>query len=432
MHTRIVPANATIRLRAWIHRIINIVDSYSLGKQKHYTSLIEQSSLFDADWYCSKYSDVAKSSMDPLDHYIRHGAAEGRDPHPLFNSGFYKKQVGKSAHRRPLLHYLTADPLAAVSPHPLFDSNWYLKNNPDVASAKVDPLVHYLTRGAIERRDPSAVFSTRAYLLAHPELRVDQVNPLVHFIEHSRQEYLWDEVGDAADSTFVRKSYGAQGTVYLLDAAQLSKFALLAPHSVAVVVPSIDTEKAKATSHLLVRRAGMPVTVVIAEDTSRQGYVATLNAVADRMRVKYIVYAAEDAFAGLNWLKTAYDRLEGTGKALLAFNCGKWRGRIAAFGMVRSSWVKSLYGGPVFYPKYKRHKADNELTVIARVQRQYVYEPDAVLVEIDPAKPRSDPSPVDRKLFQDRFRAGFDGHASRAALAPLAKTYSVDFEGKHN
>jgi len=65
---------------------------------------------------------VAASKINPLVHYIRHGAAEGR------------------------------------SPHPQFDTVWYLKNNPDVAASGMNPLAHYLMRGVLEKRSPRPQF----------------------------------------------------------------------------------------------------------------------------------------------------------------------------------------------------------------------------------------------------------------------------------
>jgi len=38
---------------------------------------------FDAQWYAKRYSDLA-STADPLMHFVRYGAAEGRDPAPAF------------------------------------------------------------------------------------------------------------------------------------------------------------------------------------------------------------------------------------------------------------------------------------------------------------------------------------------------------------
>ena len=41
---------------------------------------IEKSGLFSADWYLARYPDVASAGIGPLLHFIRYGAAEGRDP----------------------------------------------------------------------------------------------------------------------------------------------------------------------------------------------------------------------------------------------------------------------------------------------------------------------------------------------------------------
>jgi hypothetical protein len=44
--------------------------------------LIADSGVFDKEWYLRRYPDVATSKMDPIEHYLRHGAREGRDPNP--------------------------------------------------------------------------------------------------------------------------------------------------------------------------------------------------------------------------------------------------------------------------------------------------------------------------------------------------------------
>ena len=38
------------------------------------------SSLFSADWYLARNPDVALAGLNPMQHYLRYGAAEGRDP----------------------------------------------------------------------------------------------------------------------------------------------------------------------------------------------------------------------------------------------------------------------------------------------------------------------------------------------------------------
>jgi hypothetical protein len=67
--------------------------------------------VFDSQYYLERNPDVAAAGVDPLEHFLRYGWREGRDPHPLF-------QV-----------------------------QYYLASNPDVAAEGVNPLIHYLTTG---------------------------------------------------------------------------------------------------------------------------------------------------------------------------------------------------------------------------------------------------------------------------------------------
>ena len=66
--------------------------------------------------------------MNPLLHYIRYGAAEGRDPNFLF------------------------------------DTDWYVENNSDVRESGMNPLLHYIRIGSRDGRDPSRYFSGAYYL----------------------------------------------------------------------------------------------------------------------------------------------------------------------------------------------------------------------------------------------------------------------------
>jgi hypothetical protein len=66
--------------------------------------------LFDKSWYLTQYPDVAESRMNPVQHYVLHGASEGRMPGPNF------------------------------------DTNRYVANYPDVLKAQINPLVHYINQ----------------------------------------------------------------------------------------------------------------------------------------------------------------------------------------------------------------------------------------------------------------------------------------------
>jgi hypothetical protein len=216
--------------------------------------------------------------------------------------------------------------------------------------------------------------------------------------------------------------------IRLIDVRALASFRHDDAGGVLVIMPSIRVRKAVRAARTLIERAGMSCTVLIVRDSPRRGFVAACNAAVERSAAKYVVYLAEDAFPGLDWLRLAHEALERSGKGLLGFNDGKWRGRIAAFGMVRLDWVRPIYGGPLFYPGYVAHKADNELTVIARAQDRYVYDPDCTLFEYDPGKVFGGRFKDDRATFRARFRSGFDGLIPIEKLAPLAREYGVPWD----
>ena len=85
-------------------------------KIRRQAEVLNQSGLFDQQWYLSRYPDVAAAGVDPTEHYLQFGAAEGRNPSAKF------------------------------------DTVYYLQSNPDVAAAGVNPLLHYIQFGISEGR----------------------------------------------------------------------------------------------------------------------------------------------------------------------------------------------------------------------------------------------------------------------------------------
>jgi len=71
---------------------------------------IRASGLFDPQWYVAHYPDVAASGMDPLGHYLRFGAREGRAVGPAFDAVDYARRNPSAAGSNPLLHYLAGQP----------------------------------------------------------------------------------------------------------------------------------------------------------------------------------------------------------------------------------------------------------------------------------------------------------------------------------
>ena len=139
------------------------------GRRLHdyYVSLansrsVAASGLFDRNWYLERNPDVRRSGVNPLLHYLRHGAFEGRDPNPLFDSDWYLDQNRdvRAAGVNPLVHYLRHGAAEGRDPNPSFDGDRYLDRNLDVRAAGMNPLVHYLRYGAAEGRDPNPVFES--------------------------------------------------------------------------------------------------------------------------------------------------------------------------------------------------------------------------------------------------------------------------------
>ncbi|UST54571.1 hypothetical protein NF681_05035 [Comamonadaceae bacterium OTU4NAUVB1] len=190
--------------------------------------LLRGSAFFNSSFYLALYSDVAAAGLDPEQHYLQHGAIEGRDPSPSFSTLGYLTlypDVAASG-TNPLIHFIKhgifegRDPgisnahqsispsATSLDPHPVdfssaeisteeedlvrkstfFDDNYYLTSNPDVAAHGIDAVKHYLEWGAAEGRDPSESFSNSGYLKKYPDVAAAKLNPLVHFLQHGRSE----------------------------------------------------------------------------------------------------------------------------------------------------------------------------------------------------------------------------------------------------
>lgn len=189
---------------------------------------------------------------------------------------------------------------------------------------------------------------------------------------------------------------------------------------VVVLLPWIDRAKARQAIETMVWRAGVHATYVALQDDTAAGPVALLNAAMPRVDCEAVAYVAEDAFAGRYWLRRGLACLNAQpGRGLLAFNDGKWFGRLAGFGLVRRQWLAPLYGGRLFHPDYRRHYGDTELSVVALQQGAMAYDPEAVLVEVDHGKDGRKTDPADRMTFMVRSRTGFDGYVSSPSLLSI-------------
>ena len=105
--------------------------------------------VFDGQFYLRANPDVAAARMDPLEHFLKYGQKERRQPHPLFDPA----------------HYLAGQSRARggwANPHPLFDCDAYLKAHPDVTG---DPLEHYVI--SAPSSEPSEDAAKVRFVLLH-------------------------------------------------------------------------------------------------------------------------------------------------------------------------------------------------------------------------------------------------------------------------
>lgn len=189
---------------------------------------------------------------------------------------------------------------------------------------------------------------------------------------------------------------------------------------VIAVLPWLRRATAKRAAELMVSRAGAPpnaLQVLAVQDDVGGGPVEIWNTAIRHTRGAFVIYCAEDAFAGRYWLRFALEAFQQKpGAGLLAFNDGKWFGQLAAFGLVRRSWLMPLYGGALFHPGYAQHYGDTELTLVAKQQDALAYHPHSLLVEMDHGKDGKPVNAADKALFQLRSATGFDGRVRDSAL----------------
>lgn len=170
---------------------------------------------------------------------------------------------------------------------------------------------------------------------------------------------------------------------------------------IAVIMPTTDLKKAQMAITKMQMTAGTPADYFIIEDFERNGFIATMNTAVRKMKdYDYYVYVAQDAWAGEWWLKYALDCMMDKDAGLLAFNDGKWNGRLASFGMVQREWMVKNYKGDMFSKHYKSHYADVELTLMAKRDNKFAYTAESVLMEVDPEKHGVNLN--DQKLFNIR------------------------------
>lgn len=187
-------------------------------------------------------------------------------------------------------------------------------------------------------------------------------------------------------------------------------------HGTLMVMPFIDVERAQNTARQMTNRAGATGLLLCIHDDQKEGFISLVNRAFSISIHQWVGYVAQDAYAGRQWLRIALDVFSSRKTGLLAFNDGKWLGELAAFGLADRRWAEGNYSGHFFHPEYQSHYADVELTLLAQNDNCYAYEPNSVLVEIDPDKDSKPVNNKDRGLFLERQSISFNRKIKNPAL----------------
>jgi len=122
--------------------------------------------------------------MTALYHFIRHGAGENRNPHPLFDTAFVRAQLGDRT-GDPLLAYEKA-PRGSYQPHQSFDEQYVLNQISGAdRSKKMTVLAQFLMNDA-ETWNPSSSFDMKSYRSINPDIR--DLNSFYHYIRWGKNE----------------------------------------------------------------------------------------------------------------------------------------------------------------------------------------------------------------------------------------------------
>src|SRR5690606_36666725 len=98
----------TPRAKAVLHNVMRrLLRRPRVDIEAIQATVIRQSDMFDAEWYLEHNPDVAGTGLDPALHYVRYGAAEGRNPSASFETTFYLEQNPDvvDAGMNPFWHY---------------------------------------------------------------------------------------------------------------------------------------------------------------------------------------------------------------------------------------------------------------------------------------------------------------------------------------
>lgn len=233
--------------------------------------LIAGSGLFDTDHYLACNKDVLAAGMDPLRHFVRYGASEGRAPNPWFSIPAYRTRYQRPDDRtNPLVHYIKHPQCWDARTSNLFDGAYYRARYADVRGAGMPPLQHFLLIGLDEGREGARVDSTM-HIVDVRAIRTTVIVPVFNAV-HATDECI--------RSVLRHTRFGEQNRLLIVD----------------------DASTDPAVGELL-RTFGQHPGVSVVRNPVNVGYTGTVNAGCAWAGRDDVVLLNSDTVVGPHWLR---------------------------------------------------------------------------------------------------------------------------------
>lgn len=148
---------------------------------------IQESSLFDVEWYRAQIAQELEASEAIL-HYLIFGAQNDLNPNPLFDTNWYcsRAQLPSDGSVNALVHFLSENPQDRLDPSPMFDGAWYRTQHPEIVHSGLDAFSYYVKIGLRLGHSTTALFDPVWY--AANNLDVPPSDGFNHFVRRGLQE----------------------------------------------------------------------------------------------------------------------------------------------------------------------------------------------------------------------------------------------------
>lgn len=174
--------------------------------------------VFDAGWYATRYRDVFRSGLEPLEHYLGPGSREGRDPAPHVDVSFLAldARFTGSMGLELLCSVLDEGLPAGLRTSPFVDLDYYAMSQQGAPRPAIDPvgtLEHLIRVGLPAGASPSPYVDLSWFVTRHPDLQRGRIDPFGYFVALGGPlgrfpHPLWDEASYREDNEYVRFSLG--------------------------------------------------------------------------------------------------------------------------------------------------------------------------------------------------------------------------------